>query len=139
MVHRVANRLRDNLQTRLSFRRKRSRHKNESKDKFRKAKFETLSYTLIWCQITTPWAKAVDMQQCAGLAHLRAELESVEAKGGEGLMLRQPKSFYAHGTRSGTLLKVNIYIYKCMTACTLVSLTGEIEHSFLFISGKVIS
>jgi ATP-dependent DNA ligase len=46
------------------------------------------------------------MQQCTGLAHLRAELKDVEAKGGEGLMLRQPKSIYAHGTRSKTLLKV---------------------------------
>jgi hypothetical protein len=57
-------------------------------------------------QVTTPWAKAVGVQQCTGLSHLQDELEAVEAKGGEGLMLRQPQSLYAHGARSGTLLKV---------------------------------
>jgi DNA ligase-1 len=57
-------------------------------------------------KVTTPWAKAVGVECCTGLDHLKDELESVEARGGEGLMLRQPLSRYEHGTRSGTLLKV---------------------------------
>jgi DNA ligase-1 len=43
--------------------------------------------------------------RCKNLEHLRAELERVEALGGEGLMLRQPGSKYEAG-RSTTLLKV---------------------------------
>jgi DNA ligase-1 len=42
---------------------------------------------------------------CEDLDCLRAELARVEALGGEGLMLRQPKSKYETG-RSSTLLKV---------------------------------
>jgi len=44
-------------------------------------------------------------QLCADLACLQAELQRVEALGGEGLMLRQPGSRYEVG-RSATLLKV---------------------------------
>jgi hypothetical protein len=42
-----------------------------------------------------------------GPAHLKDELEAVEGRGGEGLMLRQAMSHYAHGSRSKTLLKVS--------------------------------
>lgn len=45
---------------------------------------------------------------CRGLAHLKEELAKVEALGGEGLMLRQPKSAYVAG-RSATLLKVKSF------------------------------
>ena len=47
-------------------------------------------------------------QRCKSLEALRAELTRVEALGGEGLMLRQPKSKYAAG-RSATLLKVKTF------------------------------
>ncbi|KAJ3123364.1 hypothetical protein HK098_002006 [Nowakowskiella sp. JEL0407] len=40
--------------------------------------------------------------------HVLDKLEEVEGLGGEGLMLRQPKSFY-EGTRSKTLLKVKSF------------------------------
>ncbi len=46
-----------------------------------------------------------EQQRCKNLDHLRAELERIEALGGEGLMLRQPGSNYQSG-RSTTLLKV---------------------------------
>ncbi|KAJ1539952.1 hypothetical protein HK405_012238, partial [Cladochytrium tenue] len=47
--------------------------------------------------------------RCKGAEHLREELAKVEKKGGEGLMLRQPKSRYEN-RRSRTLLKVkNFY------------------------------
>lgn len=42
---------------------------------------------------------------CRSLVHLQDKLTQIEALGGEGLMLRQPGSFYEAG-RSGTLLKV---------------------------------
>ncbi|KAI9352438.1 hypothetical protein DFJ73DRAFT_926274 [Zopfochytrium polystomum] len=43
--------------------------------------------------------------KCKGEAHLTSELKAVEKKGGEGLMLRKPRSLYEH-RRSRTLLKV---------------------------------
>jgi DNA ligase-1 len=42
---------------------------------------------------------------CEGVEHLQAELARVEQLGGEGLMLRKPRSRYVAG-RSATLLKV---------------------------------
>ena len=55
-----------------------------------------------------PHARALDHIVCEGMDHLREELVRVEALGGEGLMLRQPKSKYAVG-RSNTLLKVKTF------------------------------
>ncbi|MEW6279881.1 MAG: DNA ligase, partial [Candidatus Eremiobacterota bacterium] len=46
--------------------------------------------------------------RCRGMEHLREELQRVEAMGGEGLMLRQPRSRYESG-RSWTLLKVKSF------------------------------
>lgn len=51
---------------------------------------------------------AVEQYVCRGVAHLREELARVEALGGEGLMLRQPRSRYEAG-RSSTLLKVKSF------------------------------
>ena len=45
---------------------------------------------------------------CKDVAHMKEELARVEALGGEGLMLRQPKSMYVAG-RSATLLKVKSF------------------------------
>jgi DNA ligase-1 len=55
-----------------------------------------------------PYAQALAHELCQGLDHLRRELARVEALGGEGLMLRQPKSRYEVG-RSTTLLKVKSF------------------------------
>jgi DNA ligase-1 len=55
-----------------------------------------------------PHARALEHVVCTGMDHLREELLRVEALGGEGLMLRQPKSMYAVG-RSNTLLKVKTF------------------------------
>ncbi len=46
---------------------------------------------------------------CESSVHLKEELQRVEALGGEGLMLRQPKSLYEIG-RSNTLLKIKSFI-----------------------------
>ncbi|MFO0968606.1 MAG: DNA ligase [Gemmataceae bacterium] len=45
---------------------------------------------------------------CRGIEHLRGELARVEDLGGEGLMLREPRSKYEAG-RSSTLLKVKTF------------------------------
>jgi DNA ligase-1 len=51
---------------------------------------------------------AHDHLLCKSIEHLRQELARVEGLGGEGLMLRQPKSKY-HAGRSSTLLKVKTF------------------------------
>jgi DNA ligase-1 len=56
-----------------------------------------------------PYAVAHAHETCRGLDHLRAELARVEQLGGEGLMMRQPKSLYVAG-RSTTLLKVKTFL-----------------------------
>jgi len=52
--------------------------------------------------------KIVKMKLCEGAKHLQEQLKLVEAEGGEGLMLRKPKSLYV-GSRSSTLLKVKSF------------------------------
>lgn len=56
-------------------------------------------------RINSEFVRLHEHEQCRNLEHLRAELERIEALGGEGLMLRQPRSKYEAG-RSATLLKV---------------------------------
>ncbi len=51
------------------------------------------------------WLRPCAHHRCENLEHLRAELARVEGLGGEGLMVRQPRSRYEAG-RSSTLLKV---------------------------------
>lgn len=58
--------------------------------------------------VASRYARALDHIPCTGIDHLRQELQRVEALGGEGLMLRQPKSPYVPG-RSTTLLKVKTF------------------------------
>lgn len=54
------------------------------------------------------FAMAHRHSKCQGPAHLREELESINRLGGEGLMLRKPRSRYEH-CRSSTLLKVKSF------------------------------
>jgi DNA ligase-1 len=56
----------------------------------------------------TPHARFLEHVTCEGFDHLREELTRVEALGGEGLMLRRPKSKYEIG-RSQSLLKVKTF------------------------------
>lgn len=56
----------------------------------------------------TPYARVLENIECTGFDHLRDELARVEALGGEGLMLRRPKSAYEIG-RSTSLLKVKTF------------------------------
>uniref|UniRef100_A0A7S3Z9H8 RanBP2-type domain-containing protein n=1 Tax=Lotharella globosa TaxID=91324 RepID=A0A7S3Z9H8_9EUKA len=52
--------------------------------------------------------QAVPFVKCKGVEHLQESLESVEKKGGEGLMLREPGSKYER-RRSKALLKVKTF------------------------------
>lgn len=56
-----------------------------------------------------PYVQCLGHQPCRDTDHLRAELDRVEALGGEGLMLRQPGSLYVAG-RSSSLLKVKRFL-----------------------------
>jgi DNA ligase 1 len=56
----------------------------------------------------SPYLAAVANDCCTGIDHVRTELARVEALGGEGLMMRKPKSLYEAG-RSTTLLKVKTF------------------------------
>jgi DNA ligase-1 len=56
-----------------------------------------------------PFAVAHPHEVCRSLDHLQAELARVEGLGGEGLMLRKPRSKYEIG-RSWTLLKVKSFL-----------------------------
>ncbi len=58
--------------------------------------------------LNVKWLVAHKHERCNGTEHLRAELARVEGLGGEGLMVRQPKSRYEAG-RSNTLLKVKSF------------------------------
>lgn len=62
---------------------------------------------------------------CNGIPGLRAELARVEALGGEGLMLRQPRSEY-HAGRSASLLKVKTF--RDAEAVVLGHQAGEGRH-----------
>jgi len=54
------------------------------------------------------FVRVVVQERCQGAAQLLAERDRVVRLGGEGLMLRQPESYYEAG-RSPTLLKVKPY------------------------------
>lgn len=54
------------------------------------------------------YARALEHVVCGGFDHLREELTRVERLGGEGLMLREPRSSYTVG-RSTSLLKVKTF------------------------------
>lgn len=67
------------------------------------ARQEFLQQTL--CTNQLPYARWLPQERCRDTEHLRSELARITALGGEGLMLRQPASWYEAG-RSSTLLKV---------------------------------
>jgi DNA ligase-1 len=55
------------------------------------------------------WVKVLDHEVCEGKEHLLERLEEVCALNGEGLMLRQPGSYYVQG-RARSLLKVKKFL-----------------------------
>jgi DNA ligase-1 len=67
------------------------------------ARIEYLCET--FSRLRLPYAGILPQQRCRGIEHLHDELMQIIARGGEGLMLREPGSRYEPG-RSNTLLKV---------------------------------
>jgi len=59
-------------------------------------------------QINNQWLNIVGHEACQSKEHLMRFLRQVEARGGEGVMLRDRNSQYVHG-RSSTLLKVKSF------------------------------
>ncbi|KAG0051256.1 hypothetical protein BGZ83_003963 [Gryganskiella cystojenkinii] len=55
-----------------------------------------------------PYARLVPVQKCVSKSHLMRELDHVQTHGGEGIMLRAPRSRYEF-KRSRTLLKVKTF------------------------------
>ncbi|XP_070574678.1 uncharacterized protein [Ptychodera flava] len=55
-----------------------------------------------------PTVKIVDQTKCKGADHLTAELKRINGVGGEGVMIREPKSKYEN-CRSKTLLKIKTF------------------------------
>ena len=58
--------------------------------------------------VGSPYMRAHEHYLCKGKEHVKEELEKVEGLGGEGLMLREPRSMYEN-RRSMTLLKVKTF------------------------------
>lgn len=79
-----------------------------------------------WHFVHSPkYAKLVDQTPCQGRLHLKLRLEGVEVLGGEGLMLREPKSMYDR-KRSKTCLKVKPW--KDMEGSVVDHLPGKGRH-----------
>lgn len=57
---------------------------------------------------TNKFVEVLAQKKCTGKDDVEKELATVEALGGEGIMLRQPGSLYER-KRSGTLLKVKTF------------------------------
>lgn len=65
-------------------------------------------YTKLIEEISLDWLKAVEVYKALNNDHVFEELVKIEKIGGEGLMLRKPKSKY-EPKRSNTLLKVKSF------------------------------
>ena len=59
-------------------------------------------------QNPAPYVHVLEHEKCRGVQHLKEELKRVEGKGGEGLMIREPKSTYEN-RMSNTLLKIKTF------------------------------
>jgi DNA ligase len=75
--------------------------------------------------IVGDYVRPLPQEICRGVDHLTGALAAVEAKGGEGLMLRKPGSRYEAG-RSRTLLKVKTFVDD--EARVIGHLPGEGKH-----------
>lgn len=77
-------------------------------EKGRPAKYETRQAWLENQLTGKKFASMVPTSKCMSKDQMKTALKQVEKSGGEGLMLRKPKSVYEHG-RSHTLLKVKSF------------------------------
>ncbi|KAF9983017.1 hypothetical protein BGZ75_005515 [Mortierella antarctica] len=73
-----------------------------------------------------PYARLVPVQKCLSKSHLLRELDHVQTHGGEGIMLRAPRSRYEF-KRSRTLLKVKTFFDE--EAIVVASVKGSGKHA----------
>ncbi|KAF9329151.1 hypothetical protein BG006_007774 [Podila minutissima] len=74
-----------------------------------------------------PYARLVPAQKCKSKAHLLQELKHVQDHGGEGIMLRAPRSRYEF-RRSKTLLKVKTFFDEEAIVLARVKGSGKNSH-----------
>ncbi|KAG0223865.1 hypothetical protein BGW41_005339 [Actinomortierella wolfii] len=74
-----------------------------------------------------PFARLVPVQRCLSKVHLLKELENVQNLGGEGIMLRAPRSRYEF-KRSKTLLKVKTFFDEEAIVVSYNRGTGKHSH-----------
>ncbi|KAF8986195.1 hypothetical protein BGZ52_009324 [Haplosporangium bisporale] len=74
-----------------------------------------------------PYARLVPAQKCKSKAHLVQELKHVQDHGGEGIMLRAPRSRYEF-RRSRTLLKVKTFFDEEAIVMARVKGSGKNSH-----------
>ncbi|KAF9955825.1 hypothetical protein BGZ72_003380 [Mortierella alpina] len=73
-----------------------------------------------------PYSRLVPVQKCLSKTHLLRELDHVQTHGGEGIMLRAPRSRYEF-KRSRTLLKVKTFFDE--EAIVVASVKGSGKHA----------
>ncbi|ORZ13389.1 putative ATP-dependent DNA ligase, partial [Lobosporangium transversale] len=74
-----------------------------------------------------PYCRLVPVQKCLSKAHLMRELSHVQNHGGEGIMLRAPRSRYEF-KRSKTLLKVKTFFDEEAIVVAQVKGSGKNSH-----------
>ncbi|KAF9182784.1 hypothetical protein BGZ51_004438 [Haplosporangium sp. Z 767] len=74
-----------------------------------------------------PYARSVPVQKCLSKTHLMRELSHVQDHGGEGIMLRAPRSRYEF-KRSRTLLKVKTFFDEEAIVVASVKGSGKNSH-----------
>ncbi|KAF9317703.1 hypothetical protein BKA57DRAFT_217843 [Linnemannia elongata] len=74
-----------------------------------------------------PYARIVPVQKCLSKTHLLRELDHVQTHGGEGIMLRAPRSRYEF-KRSRTLLKVKTFFDEEAIVVGIVKGSGKNSH-----------
>ncbi|KAF9912855.1 hypothetical protein EC991_008721 [Linnemannia zychae] len=74
-----------------------------------------------------PYARIVPIQKCLSKSHLLRELDHVQTHGGEGIMLRAPRSRYEF-KRSRTLLKVKTFFDEEAIIVAIVKGSGKNSH-----------
>ncbi|KAF9097969.1 hypothetical protein BGX23_007507 [Mortierella sp. AD031] len=74
-----------------------------------------------------PYARLVPVQKCVSKNHLLRELDHVQTHGGEGIMLRAPRSRYEF-KRSRTLLKVKTFFDEEAIVVGIVKGSGKNSH-----------
>ncbi|KAF9353935.1 hypothetical protein BGX26_008294 [Mortierella sp. AD094] len=74
-----------------------------------------------------PYSRLVPVQKCLSKAHLLRELDHVQTHGGEGIMLRAPRSRYEF-KRSRTLLKVKTFFDEEAIVVAQVKGSGKNSH-----------